>query len=377
MPDKVKLEYSTGGIFMHFQVKGSELISSVNLVERALATSDNIIELTGIHLLVKDEHLTLTANNLQIAIQTKIACDVIQPGEHIVKGKLFAELVRKLPDENVIIEWKDEQVIISAKTMEFSLNTIPTDNFPKYPVCEDRVLTLTDYELERLIKNSSFATATDDHQPIFSGVLIEIKDKNIHFVATDSNRLSFVKAQTGKAFTTKQEFIIPKANLIELERCLPSNESLVDVFSGHNQLAFKFDDTIFTTRLIDGNFPKYEAVLYTEQKTSIIIKRQQFIQALERAALFSNIEKVPVRIQITAGVLEIGTISGLGQSQEQYSVEHQGPDEQAAYAPKYMLDMLKKMDSDQVEFRFEGSRQALIKAVDNEDHLYILMPIRI
>lgn len=88
-------------------------------------------------------------------------------------------------------------------------------------------------------------------------------------------------------------------------------------------------------------------------------------------------DRVPVMIQVNEGVLEIGTTSNLGKSQEQYSVEHRGPKEQAAYSAKFMLDMLKTMDADQVEFRFEGARQALIKAVDSDDHLYILMPIRI
>lgn len=362
---------------MHFQIRNSDLVSGVALAERAIATNDQIQALTGLHLFVADENLTITANNLQIAIQTKIPCTVIEPGEHIVNGKLFSELVRKLPNENVIVEYKEGQIIVSAGTMEFNLNTINADEFPEYPVCDEKILSINDYELERLIRNSSFATSSDDHQPIFSGVLIEIKDQDLHFVATDSNRLSFVKAQGGQTFVPNQEFIIPKSNLTELSRALPETNTLVEVYTGNNQLAFRFGDTIFTTRLIEGKFPKYRSVLYTEQKTSIIIKKQQFIQALERAALFTRVEQVPVRIQVTAGVLEIGTISGAGKSQEQYSVEHQGPDEQAAYSPKLMLDMLKTMDADQVEFRFEGSRQALIKGATNDDHLYILMPIRI
>lgn len=362
---------------MHFQVKSSDLLNSVSIVERAISTNDQTPALTGLHLAVEQDALTITANNLQIAIQTKLPCIVMQPGEHIVSGRLFCELVRKLPDDNVIIEWKDGQVLISTETMEFSLNTIVEDEFPDYPVCEQKVMSLTDYELERLIRNSVFATSNDDHQPIFSGVLMEIVNSDIHFVATDSNRLSFVKAQTGQTYLDQAEFIIPKTNLIELGRCLPITETNIEVFAGSNQLAFRFDDTIFTTRLIDGKFPKYRSVLFTEQKTSIIIKRMQLIQALERAALFGRVDRSPVMIRVTEGVLEIITTSNLGKSQEQYSVEHHGPREQAAYSPKFMLDMLKTMDADQVEFRFEGTRQALIKPVDSDDHLYILMPIRI
>ena len=362
---------------MHFQVKSTDLLSSVSVVERAISTNDQTPALTGLHLSVQQDSLTITANNLQIAIQTKLPCNVIKTGEQIVSGRLFCELVRKLPDDNVIIEWKDGQVLVSTETMEFSLNTIVDDEFPTYPICEKKVISLTDYELERLIRNSVFATSNDDHQPIFSGVLMEIEDKKINFVATDSNRLSFVRAQTGQTYVDQGEFIIPKANLIELGRCLPITETQIEVFYGSNQLAFRFDDTIFTTRLIDGRFPKYRSVLFTEQETSIVIKRMQFIQALERAALFGRVDRAPVVIQVNEGVLEIVTTSNLGKSQEQYSVEHHGPGEQAAYSPKFMLDMLKTMDADQVEFRFEGSRQALIKPVDSDDHLYILMPIRI
>lgn len=362
---------------MHIQVKGSDLINSVNLVERAIATTDSIPALQGIHLSAKNDKLTLTANDLQIAIKTEIPCIVLQTGEQLVDGRLFSELIRKLPYDNVIIAAENNQLTISSDTMDFSLNTIPTDEFPEYPECTEQVLALTDYELERLIKNSSFATSNDDHQPIFSGVLIELIDGQYRFIATDSNRLSYVQAQTGQTFNTNHEFIVPKPNLIELNRCLPLNETLVSVYFGDNQLAFQFNETTFTTRLIDGKFPNYRSVLFTEQKTAFIMKRQQFIQALERANLFSRLEKVPVLLQLTGGVLEIGTTSKLGQSTEQYSVEQEGNDEQAAYSPKFILDMLKSMDTDQVEFRFEGSRQALIKPADNDDHLYVLMPIRI
>lgn len=362
---------------MHFVIRGTDLVASVVMVEKAISTAGQSPILEGLHLLVDDNGLAISANNLQMAILTRTSCNVLQKGEHVVSGKLFAELVRKLPNGDVTVEWNGSQVLVRSGMMEFSLNTIEGEEFPEYPVCEEKVVSLTDYELLRLIRNSAFATSNDDHQPIFSGVLMEIEDKKINFVATDSNRLSFVVAETGTAFVNEGSYIIPKANLVELGRCLPVNETMIDVFSGNNQLAFRFDDTIFTTRLIDGRFPNYASVLFTEQKTKLTMKRTQLIQALERAAIVGRIDNAPVLLKVQEGVLEIGTTSRLGKSQEQYNVQHDGPAEQAAYSPKFMLDMLKTMDADEVEFRFEGSRQALMKAADNDSHLYILMPIRI
>lgn len=362
---------------MHFQIQNTELVACVALVEKAISTTGQTPVLEGLHLDLDQESLTITANNLQMAIRTQTSCKVLQQGEHIVNGRLFSELVRKLPAGDVELKWQDGQLIITAGAMQFSLNTITGEEFPEYPLCTEKVAQLTDYELLRLIRNSSFATSNDDHQPIFSGVLMEVKDKNINFVATDSNRLTFVQAETGTTSTDAASFIIPKSNLVELGRCLPVNETNVEVFTGNKQLAFKFGNTVFTTRLIDGNFPKYQSVLYTEQKTKFRMKRTQLIQAVERAAIMGRIDNSPVLLRVEEKSLEIGTTSKLGKSKEQYAVEHEGPPEQAAYSPKFMLDMLKTMDGDEVEFCFEGSRQALMKATDSDQHLYILMPIRI
>jgi len=362
---------------MHFQIQGSDLLSSVAIAERAISSNDQTPALTGLFLSVDSDSLTLTANNLQIAVQTKTPCTVWETGQHIVSGRLFCELVRKLPNEPVTIQWKDGQVFVSVDTMEFALNTIAADEFPDYPSCSEKVMSLTDYELERLIRNSVFAASNDEHKPIFMGVLLEIADKQINFVATDSNRLAYVRAETGLTYIDQAEYIIPRANLVELLRCLPMTETMVEVSYGDNQLAFRFDDTIFTTRLIDGRFPRYRQVLYTDQETTVIMKRQKLIQALERAALFGRGDEAPVLIQVNEGILEVATTSRLGKSQEQCSVDQKGPQQQAAYAPKFLLDMLKTMSGDQVEFRFEGTRQALIKALDSDAHLYVVMPMRI
>ena len=361
---------------MHFVINNTDLVASLAIVERAISTNDQTPALTGLHLSVQKSGLTITANNLQIAIQTKLPCNVIKTGNILLAAAcLLNSFVSSQP---VMLQQNGKMDRFDPFGFNgIFLHAIEGEEFPEYPVCDQKIMSLTDYELQRLIRNSAFATSNDDHQPIFSGVLMEIKDQAINFVATDSNRLSFVHAETGTVHTDSGDFIIPKANLVELGRCLPLTETIIDVFAGNNQLAFRFDDTVFVTRLIDGRFPNYRSVLYTEQKTRLIMKRSQLIQALERAALFGRVDRTPVILQIRDGVLEIETTSNLGKSQEQYSVEHQGPDEQAAYSPKFMLDMLKNMDADQVEFRLEGSRQALLKAADSDDHLYILMPIRI
>lgn len=362
---------------MHFQIQKTFLLSCINTVERATSPNNPKEILGGIHLSAQENELILTANNLEIAIRTKTPCIVMKTGETIIDGQLISSLIRRLPDDNIVFELKESQMIVSAGTMEFNLNTIVDDKFPTYPVCEQKILELTDYELENIIRNTVFASSNEEHQPIFSGILLEIKEQKLQFVATDSNRLSYIKAQTGNVLVPELRLIIPNSNLVELSRCLPLNETVVDIFYGNDQLAFHFNETTFTTRLIDGNFPNYEPVIFLDQKTSVVVDRQIFLQAIERAALFNRNQNIPLIIQVNGGVLGIGISTRLGQSSEQINVEHEGEDEQAAYSPKFLLDMLKTTKAKQVEFRFENFRQALLKPEGSDNHLYILMPVRI
>ncbi|MDD2504490.1 MAG: DNA polymerase III subunit beta [Clostridia bacterium] len=363
---------------MHFQVEKTPLLTGINLVEKAISANNPLQILAGIEIIANKDHLVVTTNNLEIAIRTTIQCNTMKTGKAIVDGKLLTSLVRKLPDDNVVFEMKDKQVIISAGTMEFALNIITGDDFPAFPECNQKILALTDYELHRLAHCSLFAAANDDKRPVLSGVLLEITDGKLNFVATDSNRLSFVQAQTGEIVSSDLRLILPNKSLNELMKCLPLNETMVEVFYGNNQLAFKFNETTFTTRLIEGNFPNYQPVLHTEQQITVIIKRHQLLQAIDRAALFDRGGTQPVIVQVTDGVLEIGISTELGKSSEQFNVEHEGENGTSAYSPKYILDMLRTTDSDQIVFKFEtGPRQALIKPADRDDHLYILMPVRI
>lgn len=270
---------------MHFQIDSTALTEGVRLVERAVSTSSTLQILSGIQLQVDRNRLTLTANNLEISVKTETECTTIAPGTAILDGKLFSALVRKLPAGPVIFEKRDNQVIITAGTTEFTLNELLGDEFPAPPICDQKIMSLTDYELSKLAHSTLFCVSSDDQRPILQGVLFEISDGELKVVATDSNRLAYAKAEVPFLTTDTMEVIVPGKNINELLRCLPMDETLIDVYYGENQLAFRFNDTVFTTRLIDGKFPNYRPVLYTEQEITIVMNRQHLLHTIERAAL--------------------------------------------------------------------------------------------
>ena len=180
---------------MHFQAENTALITGIRLVERAISSNNPLQILGGIHLEADNGHLTLTANDLEISIQTKIECTSFVSGSAVLDGKLLSALVRRLPQGNVIFEKRDTQVIISAGTTEFTLNELIGDEFPAPPKCDQKILSLTDYELSKLAHSTLFCVGTDEQRPIFQGILMEISGESLHFVSTDSNRLAFAKGE--------------------------------------------------------------------------------------------------------------------------------------------------------------------------------------
>ena len=149
---------------MHFQCSLSDLLPAVNLVEKAVAVQDNIPVLKGIHLAAFGNQVTLTATNLELGIKTEFPAQIISEGQTVVDGKLMAALVRTLPQEPIIFELIDQQLIITAGSVEFSLTILPPEDFPQLPEIEDLVFTLPANQLLTLIRNTIFACGKDDRR---------------------------------------------------------------------------------------------------------------------------------------------------------------------------------------------------------------------
>ncbi len=364
---------------MHFQCLLSDLNTAINLVEKAVAVQDNIPIITGIHILADNDLVTLTATNLELGIQSKLPAHVTKKNEIVVDGKLLAALVKKLPKEPVIFQLEDKQLIISAGTVEYALNTLTNEDFPELPKTDNIIFEISGEKLLDMIKNTIYACGKDDQRPFLNGILFEFNDNQLNLVATDINRLSYYTFELEHNFSD-QTLIVPMKTLLELQRILPNDESKIQVAFIDNYLIFKHGHTTITTQLIDDRFPKYQGLFPKDEPIKIIVNRQILISAMERAALVGSDDgKQIVILDAVDGVLEISTPSTTrGKSEEKINVEHEGENGKAAFSVKYILDMLKASDSELILFNFNSDlRQCLMKSYDQDDHKYILMPIRL
>lgn len=365
---------------MHFQCKLEDLLPAINLVEKAVATQNNIEIITGIHIRAEKNQIVLTSTNLELGIQTSLQAHVTEAKQIVVDGKLFAALVRKLPNQPIIFELNNHQLIITAGTVEFVLNTLVEEDFPELAIPDQELFTISAKTLLKMIKNTIYACGKDDKRPFLNGILFEIINSKINFIATDINRLAFYSHEIDFDKSANHNFLVPMKTFQELQKSLPNDDTLIKISAADNQIIFEFEQHKITTRLIDDQFPNYTNLFPKEEPIEIIINRQMLTAAVERASLIDSDDGSHyVIFDVENGVLEIRTpSSSKGKSQEQINVEHQGENGKAAFSAKYILEMLKATDVEQVIFGFnQDLRQCLLRPDSDDEQKYVLMPIRI
>ncbi len=363
---------------MHIQCTKEDLLNAVILVEKAVATQNTIPVLTGIQLTAKNDVLTLTSTNLELSIQTHISTHVTTAGQTVIDGRLFSSIIRKLPNEPIIIEFTNK-LVITAGTVEFSLNTLADDEFPDFPIPVDEMFSIPAHKILHMIKNTLYACGKDDKRPYINGVLMELTNNNLKLITTDINRLSYYATTLTDTFEDNYKLLVPAKTITELQKSLPHDESEVKVFYFNKQVLFAFGNTILATRLIESEFPNYQHLFPKNQPMQFISKRQILLSAVDRASLLDSDGTQIVIFSITDGVLEIKTpTTEIGQIIEQINVEHTGENGQVAFSARYILDMLKASDADQISLEFNQElRPSLLKPLNNQEHQYILMPIRL
>ena len=363
---------------MHFQCTKEQLLPAVSLVEKAVASQNTVPIITGTHIKAASDTLILTSTNLELSIQTKISALISTPGELIVDGKLFANIIRKLPDAPITFEL-NTKLVIKAGTIEFTLNILSGEDFPAFPDPEDEMFTIPSNILSKMIKNTIYACGKDEKRPYISGLLFELNNRKFKLVSTDINRLSYFSIPLENTNEDDFKYLVPFKTISELHKNLPQDETPIKVYYLNTQMIFAFNEHKFATRLIDDQFPNYLHLFPKNQPIMITSNKQSLQAAVDRASILDHNGAQIIILSINDGVLEIKTPSNnQDQILEQLNVEHTGENGHAAFSARYILEMLKATSAQQVIFEFNMElRPCLLKPDTDDDHLYILMPIRL
>lgn len=368
---------------MKFSCTKESLNHAVQTVQKAVASKTPMPILTGIYLTAADNRLELQATDYEIGISCTIDAIVEEPGTAVLSGRYFQEMVRRLPGETIQIAstQEDRTIRITSNLAQFNLLSLPAEEFPvlKQPTSET-IWTVKDNVLRELIKKTTFACSTDESRPIFTGALLEINQRDLTMVATNTHRLSLKRDKSDVASAEPGKMIIPAKILNELARIMVSDIPMdVNMYFLRNQIAFSFENVYIISRLIEGQFPDYNRVIPPSFATSVTLDTDAFFGAVERVSLLAregdyNVIKLAFKDNT---VIITSNNPDIGMACETVPAAINGNELEIAFNAKYVTDILKNIDSEQIVFSLNTPLSpASVRPVDDETYNYIITPVR-
>lgn len=376
---------------MKFEVMRDSLLEGLSDVIKAVSSKTTVPILTGLKLEVTNKGLYITGSDSDITIQTFIPVEkngeqvinITEPGSIVLQARVFNEIVRKLPTNDVEIEVTNQfQTHIRSGKSEFNLIGLDASEYPLLPqIEEERQFHIPSDLLKSIIKETVFAVSTSESRPVLTGVNWQVKEGELHCVATDSHRLAKRKTVIKDLPEEEYSIVIPGKSLNELNKILEETSSEVAIVMTQQQVLFKTADVLFYSRLLEGNYPDTSRLIPSESKTTILVNSKSLLQAIDRASLLAREERNNVVRFSTLGngFVEVSSNSPeIGNVEEQIQAEEiDGEELKISFSAKYMMDALKAIDGQDVKILFTGAmRPFILKSVHDESILQLILPVR-
>lgn len=368
---------------MKLSVLQQDLLPVIQAVSRSIGVRSQLPVLDNILLSVEGAKLKLSATNLEIGVIKYIIVEVLVPGEITVPAKTLVEIISGLGPAKVELESEDEVLAVRSGKFKATINGIAAAEFPAIPISDSEG---TDFDKSALLTSHQilFAAAVDEGRPVLTGILTQISQEKLDFVATDGFRLAHrqVKLESGS-----QPFksLIPRRTFEEVIRIISEEDLSEDekinlsTSKGQNQIIFTIGQTIVSSRLIEGQFPSWEKIIPTEIKTRATVEKEQLLKALKLAAVFAKNEANVITLTSQEGKLGLKSqAKELGGQENEIDSQIEGETIQIAFNSKFLTDAISACPSTQIMIEFSGSLSAcLIKPIGVEGLEYIVMPVRL
>ncbi len=327
--------------------------------------------------------LTLAATDLEISLETKIEVKGLKDGQTLFPARKFLELIRDWPDVMMSVEATDRDriVVTDAAGKKYELACENVSNYPKVPNLDSgNWLKFDRGKLRRMIGKAMFAVSRDELRPQLTGVFMQTMPNSLRLVSTDGHRLVKVQAET--SFGETKDCIVPKKAMDILMR-ICEREGNVEISFTPNQVGFRSGNTTLISKLIEGKYPNYEAVIPQNNDKTLKMETSQFHAAVRRAATVSNEISHQIRLKLESEelMIQVEDAEQGNEGEEKVPCTYDGDAMEIGYNAGYVLDMLKQIEDDEVVFHLGGPTAAgIVKPAEQDkdlDLLMLIMPVRL
>ena len=356
----------------------SNLLHGVNIVSKAVPTRTTMAILECILIDASANEIKFTANDMELGIETKIEGKIAERGVIALDAKIFSEIVRKLPDSDVVIETDASfKTTITCEKAKFNIVGKSGDDFSYIPYIErNEAITLSQFTLKEVIRQTIFSIADNDNNKLMTGELFEIEENHLKVVSLDGHRISIRNIELKNNYEHKK-VVVPGKTLQEVSKILPgSAEEDVNMFLTDNHIVFEFDDTTVVSRLIEGEYFKIEQMLSSDYETKVKINKRELLDCIDRATLLvKEGDKKPIIMNVTDGNMELKINSFIGSMNEDIDIVKEGKDILIGFNPKFFIDALRVIDEEEVSLYMVNPKAPCFIKDDEGKFIYLILPV--
>lgn len=358
----------------------SILAEAVMNVQKAVMTKTAMPILEGILFTADEKGVKLTGYDLEIGIETTIEADVIEEGSVIINAKTFCDIIRHIPYDKIIFETDDKlQCKIYCGDIEYYMTGISPKDYPELPVIiNGKDIDISQKILKDMIKKTIFSVAVNDVRVIHKGIKFEIKPGEIRLVAIDSHRIAIRKEfidYNGEELS----FVVPAKTMGEIMKLIPDGDDFIKIGLGRRHILFEINGYTIISRLLEGEFMKYESIIPTNYNTVVRTKTKDMISSVERVALIiTDRFKAPLKLEFREDELKISTATALGTANDKLEVSVDGNDIEIGIQSRYILDALRAGEEEEILIGMVSpTNPVCIIPTSGESFLYLILPVRL
>ena len=370
---------------MKFIVSTTSLLKSLQTINGVINSNSVLPILEDFLFEINKGKLTIFATDLETSMSTELKVEAKDNGRIAIPARIFLDTLKTLPEQplTINVDEKTFGVEITSETGKYKLSGENPDDFPKIPQPEAVTeINIPSSALSYAIAKTIFAVSSDDLRPAMTGVLFQISNEGMTFVSTDAHKLVKLNRSDVKAAKSAQ-FIVPKKALGLLKGALPASDAPVNVSYNKSNAFFIFDNTKLICRLIDANYPDYNAVIPQNNPNKLSINRLEFQNAMRRISIYSNKTTYQVILNIAGSELKISAqdLDFSNEANERLTCNYEGGDMDIAFNARFLIEMLGVLDSDDIEIELSTpTRAGILRPTEknaNEDLLMLVMPVMI
>ena len=365
---------------MKFSCQKDQFNNGINIAMKAVLGRTTMPTLECFLIEAMDGRIRLTANDMQLGIETMIPADVEEEGIILMNAKDLSGYVSRMPEDTVVFEADaNNTILIYSGSRRFEHQGMPDEDFPRLPeITFDQKISISQFTLKEMIRQTIFSISSKENNKILTGELFEIQGDELRIASLDLIRVSIRKIKLDQQYD-KIKVVIPGKTLSEISKVLSNDaDDLVDISFSKNHVKFEFGETIMISRLIEGNFFNIDQMLKNNYETKVKVNKTRFFGCIESSTLLiRETDKNPVIFTMTDDEMKVEIKSSHSSMNEEIPIQKEGKDLRIGLNPKYIVDVLRVVDEEEISlFFFNANSPCFIKNED-ESYIYLILPINI